>query len=123
MDKNSALKVPLLPGVLALVSGMIYLAAILRVESERIILVLLAVGAIAVFLIGRFDFSAAFRRSFQDNERVMDALSICALIVLAATFYNNSFVLFLLTTVFVYIIACLGLNLQFGYAGMLNFAG
>ena len=34
-----------------------------------------------------------------------------------------TFVLLLLGTVLLYTVACLGLNLQFGYAGVLNFAG
>ena len=111
------------PGVAALLTGVLYLALVLQVESQRTILGLLAVGATAVFIAARLDLISAFRHSYRDNERAMDVLSIVAVLILAAGFHNSPFVLFLLTTVFINIIACLGLNLQFGYAGMLNFAG
>lgn len=107
----------------ALLAAMIYLALILRVDSQSAILVLLVAGAAGVFIAARLDLISAFRQSYRDNERAMDVLSIVAVLILAAGFHNNSFILFLLTTVLINIIACLGLNLQFGYAGMLNFAG
>jgi len=38
-------------------------------------------------------------------------------------FHDNHFVLLLFVTVLLYTVATLGLNIQFGYAGVLNFAG
>lgn len=110
-------------GVGGLLAAMLYLALVLRVDSQSAILGLLAIGATGVFIAARLDLISAFRQSYRDNERVMDVLSIVAVLILAAGFHNSSFILFLLTTVLINIIACLGLNLQFGYAGMLNFAG
>ena len=43
--------------------------------------------------------------------------------VLAVWFHDDHFVLLLVTTVLLYSLATLGLNIQFGYAGVLNFAG
>jgi ABC-type branched-subunit amino acid transport system permease subunit len=43
--------------------------------------------------------------------------------VVAAFFHDNHFVLLLFVTVLLYTVATLGLNIQFGYAGVLNFAG
>jgi ABC-type branched-subunit amino acid transport system permease subunit len=45
--------------------------------------------------------------------------------VLAVTgwFYEDHFTLLLIATVLIYLIAVLGLNVQFGYIGVLNFAG
>ena len=42
---------------------------------------------------------------------------------MAAFFHENHFVLLLVITVLLYSVATLGLNVQFGYAGVLNFAG
>ena len=109
--------------VAALLAGMLYLALVLQVESQSTILALLTLGSAGVFIAARLDLISAFRQSYRDNERAMDVLSIVAVLILAAGFHNSSFVLFLLTTIFINIIACLGLNLQFGYTGMLNFAG
>jgi ABC-type branched-subunit amino acid transport system permease subunit len=38
-------------------------------------------------------------------------------------FYDQHFPLLMLASVLLYIVVCLGLNLQFGYAGVVNFAG
>jgi len=35
----------------------------------------------------------------------------------------DAFVLFLVGTVLVYVLTCLGLNIQFGFVGVLNFSG
>ena len=43
--------------------------------------------------------------------------------LLPAYFHNNHFVLLLMVTVLLYSVATLGLNVQFGYAGVVNFAG
>src|SRR5712691_1244435 len=51
------------------------------------------------------------------------ALAILAAFAVAIWFYDNHFVLLLLNSVLLYAVATLGLNLQFGYAGVLNFAG
>ncbi len=49
--------------------------------------------------------------------------AIVALCVVAAWFREDHFVLLLVLTVMLYTVATLGLNIQFGYAGVLNFAG
>ena len=43
--------------------------------------------------------------------------------MVAAVFHEDHFVLLLVDTVLLYTVATLGLNIQFGYAGVLNFAG
>ena len=51
------------------------------------------------------------------------ALAIAAAFAVAAFFHEDHFVLLLVVTVLLYTVATLGLNIQFGYAGVLNFAG
>ncbi|MBE0623783.1 MAG: branched-chain amino acid ABC transporter permease, partial [Burkholderiales bacterium] len=51
------------------------------------------------------------------------AAVVAGVLILAAAFYDQHFPLLMLTTVLLYIVVCLGLNLQFGYAGVVNFAG
>ena len=62
-------------------------------------------------------------RSFADREDVLGVYAIVAAFVVAAFFHDNHFVLLLVVTVLLYTVATLGLNIQFGYAGVLNFAG
>ena len=54
---------------------------------------------------------------------MLGAYAILAACVVAAFFHDNHFVLLLFVTVLLYAVATLGLNIQFGYAGVLNFAG
>jgi ABC-type branched-subunit amino acid transport system permease subunit len=53
----------------------------------------------------------------------MNATAIIGVLVVAAVFRDDHFTLLMVATVLLYILACLGLNIQFGYAGLLNFAG
>src|SRR5207237_7056916 len=46
-----------------------------------------------------------------------------AVVALALILREDDFALLLLTRVLIVIVACLGLNVQFGYAGVVNFAG
>jgi len=116
-------KLSVLPSIIALVVAMAYLALILHVETQSMIIALLTGGAISFFLASRFDLVSMVRQSYSAHERVMDILTALAVVAVSAVYHENSFVLFMMATVLVYVIACLGLNLQFGYAGMLNFAG
>lgn len=113
----------LFPNLLMLIVGTLYLVAVLSVDSQGLFTALLVGGLLVVAAAIRFDLISSLRAGYRENERVLDALSIAAVAAIAVYFHNSPFVLFLLSTVFIYIIACLGLNLQFGYAGMLNFAG
>ena len=62
-------------------------------------------------------------RSFAEREGMLSAYAILAACVVAAFFHDNHFVLLLFVTVLLYAVATLGLNIEFGYAGVLNFAG
>ena len=61
--------------------------------------------------------------SFADHEDALGGCAIIAALAIAAFFHENHFVLLLVITVMLYSVATLGLNVQFGYAGVLNFAG
>jgi ABC-type branched-subunit amino acid transport system permease subunit len=70
-----------------------------------------------------FRLLAGVGRSFGDHEDALGGCAIVAALAVAAYFHNDPFALLLVTTVLVYSVATLGLNIQFGYAGILNFAG
>lgn len=111
------------PGVAALVLATVYLIALLAAEQQTIIIGLLAVAIVAGGAAGWFGWLNPVSRSFAERE---DALGVCAVIALcavAAWFHEDHFVLLLVLTVMLYTVATLGLNVQFGYAGVLNFAG
>jgi ABC-type branched-subunit amino acid transport system permease subunit len=113
----------LLPGLVALVLGSGYVTALLAAERQSTIIGLLAAG-IATVLGGTWlQLLGPVSRSFTDQEDALGALSIVAALVIGAYFYEDHFVLLLVVTVLLYTVATLGLNIQFGYAGVLNFAG
>jgi ABC-type branched-subunit amino acid transport system permease subunit len=113
----------LLPGAAALALATLYLIALLAAERQPLIIGLLAIGIVAVLAANWLGWLAPVGRSFADREDGLGGLAIAAAIVVAAFFHDNHFVLLLVVTVLLYIVATLGLNIQFGYAGVLNFAG
>ena len=114
---------PILPGAVALALATVYLIVLLRVENQTTILILLAIGIATVVAANWLGWLTPVGRSFGEREDVLGLLSIVAAIVVAGYFHGDHFVLLLLCTVLLYTVATLGLNLQFGYAGVLNFAG
>ena len=111
------------PGLLALAAATAYLIALLAVERSAVVIALLIAG-IAVVAVGAWlGLFAGVGRSFADHEDALGLWAIAALLAVAAVFHEDHFVLLLVLTVMLYSVATLGLNIQFGYAGVLNFAG
>jgi ABC-type branched-subunit amino acid transport system permease subunit len=113
----------LLPGVVAQAFVTIYFIALLAVEKQLLILGLLGLALIAVLAAYWLGWLASVNRSFADRADVLSVLAIVDGLAVAAFFHDNHFVLLLIVTVLLYTLATLGLNIQFGYAGILNFAG
>src|SRR5438067_12833476 len=59
----------------------------------------------------------------EGRERLAQALAIVFVAGLSLALREDDFALFLVARVLIVVIACLGLNVQFGYAGVVNFAG
>src|SRR5436190_5156281 len=113
----------LLPGVVAVALTTAYLLARLAVEKQPLIIGLLALAIAAVLAANWLGWLAPVSRSFADREEPLAGLAIAAAFAVAAFFHDDHFVLLLVCTVLLYTVAKLGLNVQFGYAGVLNFAG
>jgi ABC-type branched-subunit amino acid transport system permease subunit len=122
-DISEASRAPLWPGLAALVVATVYMIALLAVEKQALIIGLLAVAIVAAIAAGWLGWLNPVSRSFADREDTLGVLGIVALCAVAAFFRENHFVLLLVCTVMLYTVATLGLNIQFGYAGVLNFAG
>ena len=65
----------------------------------------------------------AVGESARDNQRAFSIAVVAGVLAVSLYFYDDPFVLFLVGTVLVYVLTCLGLNIQFGFVGILNFAG
>jgi ABC-type branched-subunit amino acid transport system permease subunit len=113
----------LLPGLIALAVATGYLIALLAAEEQQIIIALLGTGMAVVLAAAWFGLLDPVSRSFVEREDTLAVFAIIAAVAVGGYFHEDHFVLLLLVTVLLYTVATLGLNIQFGYAGVLNFAG
>jgi ABC-type branched-subunit amino acid transport system permease subunit len=114
---------PLWPVLCALACATVYLAGLLAAERQTLIIALLGVGVVAVAGAAWFGLLERVGRSFTAHENAFGGGAIVAALALAGFFHDSHFVLLLMVTVLLYSVATLGLNVQFGYAGVVNFAG
>ena len=111
------------PGLIALAVATVYLIAMLAVEKQALIIALLVAGIAVVAAAAWFGLLDGVSACFVEHEDALGGCAIIAALIVAAFFHDNHFVLLLIITVLLYSVATLGLNIQFGYAGVLNFAG
>jgi ABC-type branched-subunit amino acid transport system permease subunit len=111
------------PAVCALSLVTVYLIALLNAENQAMIILLIAAGIVGVLAASWFGLAQGVGRAFSEHEDRIGLLVVIAALALAAWFHEDHFVLLLMITVLLTTVATLGLNIQFGYAGVLNFAG
>lgn len=113
----------ILIGLTAVALGCVFLITFIAIESQIEIIGLIALTAIAVVLAARMGLSKRISEAFSTNEKLMNAAFLIAMLIVAFWFREDHFPLLMIATVMLYMTACLGLNIQFGYAGVVNFAG
>jgi ABC-type branched-subunit amino acid transport system permease subunit len=111
------------PGLAAIALAAVYVIALLAAEKQNLIIALLAVGIVAVIGASKFGLLDPVARAFAGHENGMGGAALAATVMVAFYFHEEHFVLLLVVTVLLMTVATLGLNIQFGYAGVLNFAG
>lgn len=122
-EGSKSSRAPLWPAAAALAGLTVYVVALLAVERQAYVIGLLAAGIVAVLAAYGLRLTEPVARSFADREDAFGLMAIAAACATAAFFHDDHFVLLLVVTVLLYTVATLGLNVQFGYAGVLNFAG
>jgi len=123
MERTEKKAATLWPGLIGLVLVTGYFTWLLAAEDQNVIIALLAGAVVAVIAAVWLGLLDRVSRSFTDHEDALGGCAILAVIAMAAYFHENHFVLLLIVTVLLYSVATFGLNIQFGYAGVLNFAG
>jgi ABC-type branched-subunit amino acid transport system permease subunit len=103
------------------VAGFCYL--FLRVERQWAVAVLAMCAVIALLAVRRTAWPALAGAAWSEHPVVLGWSSLISALLFIALFYENHFALLMLATVMLYSVACLGLTIQFGYAGVVNFAG
>jgi ABC-type branched-subunit amino acid transport system permease subunit len=99
--------------------GILFLAA----ERERAVAALFLAAGVAIALAARFGVIDRVRASIRANEGLFYAALMLGLLVVLVWFHDEHFVLLMVTTSLLLMVASLGLTVQFGFAGVVNFAG
>ena len=111
---------PLVMALFALlVTG--YLAMLMATEEQSHVLMLLAGGLVAVVVALKSGVLSYIRGG--DVRTWPEILAVLGVVALTAYFYDEHFALLMLATVLFMSVACFGLTMQMGFAGVVNFAG
>ncbi|HTO95982.1 MAG TPA: branched-chain amino acid ABC transporter permease [Myxococcales bacterium] len=109
--------------VLLTAAGTLFAWLLLRAESQAEIALLIglaiALGVVAL----RTRWLSPLARALGAREGLSQGLALVGALLLALLLREDDFALLLLVRVLIITVACLGLNVQFGYAGVVNFAG
>ncbi|HYU69375.1 MAG TPA: branched-chain amino acid ABC transporter permease [Burkholderiales bacterium] len=118
LDPRSS--VPALAGIAGIAA---YGAFFLHAESQETVLGLVALGVAGIAVLARLGWSARVRESLAAHPAASRAGTALALAAILALFCDQHFPMLMLASVLLYAVACFGLTVQFGYAGVVNFAG
>lgn len=111
------------PSVAILALAAVWTLCLLVVEDQWLIGMSLAVAAIVVVLIARIKAGAGLGATLSASGHFFSLLIPVLVIAIAAVTYDSHFQLMMLASVLIYGLVCIGLTIQFGYAGVINFAG
>ena len=112
-----------IPGLIGVAAIAVFSYFFLHAESQTAVLGLIAVTVVGVPMLGRFGWIERAASSLEANKvggRIAIAVALAAIVWL---FREENFAMLMLASVLFYTVACLGLTVQFGYAGVVNFAG
>jgi ABC-type branched-subunit amino acid transport system permease subunit len=112
-----------MPALLSMAGITLFAVLFLHAETQSAVMGLTAGAVVALILLARFGWNARAIASFAGHSRLAQASVLIGMLIIIAVFYDQHFPLLMLASVLLYIVVCLGLNLQLGYAGVLNFAG
>src|SRR5882672_833211 len=113
----------LTPALLAIAALAAFVWLFLYVDKQWEVATL-AVGAVAAVLLARRrGWSRRADASFSAHQTTAATAALIAGVIVVGLFHGNHFALLMLSTVMLYAVACFGLTVQFGYAGVVNFAG
>jgi ABC-type branched-subunit amino acid transport system permease subunit len=111
------------PAVVGVIAVAVFATVLLRIHDQWGLLILVAVAAIALLVALRTGAASHAERAFATHEPLMNGVVIVAFVSVIAVLAREDFSLLILATVLLYCIACMGLSVQLGYCGVMNFAG
>ncbi len=95
----------------------------LEIERQWGVAALALAAIIGLGAFRRFGAASRVEQAAALHPRSAMSLALLATTAVAAALYDSHFALLMLATGALYVTVCLGLTIQFGYAGIVNFAG
>lgn len=100
-----------------------YCILLLGAEDQLEVGALVVVAFIASLIGKKLGFMERLAAAVREHPQFPAIASVAGVLITMTVFYDSHFALLMLATVLIYSIVCLGLNIQFGYVGIVNFAG
>ena len=116
-------RAPAWPALVTLAATAVFAGVFIRVEAQWEVIALTVGGVAVLFVIGHTSWAERVRQGWSSQPGLLGAISFALALGLIALFREDHFALLMVSTVLLYSVACLGLTIQFGYAGVVNFAG
>ena len=101
----------------------LYAWAVLHAEGQTAVFSLFGIAVLAAVALPRLGVYAPLQAAAAMHPRVLGIGGVVGVLALLVAFYDTHFALLLLSTVMLYAVVGLGLNIQLGYCGIVNFAG
>ncbi len=96
---------------------------LLVADEQRHVAIVAVTSIVVLFIAGPVGALRKLEATHAGYPMSVNSMVVAAALVLMAAFHADHFALLMLVKVMLFCIACLGLNVQFGYAGVVNFAG
>lgn len=103
--------------------GLAFAIVFMEQESDVAVISLVALAAVAAWVGTRAGVADRVSAAAVERPGSIALLVAAAMLVLIGVFVEDHFPLLMLATVMIYGTVALGLNIQFGYTGVVNFAG
>lgn len=111
------------PALIAIAVSAAAILVLLLAENQWLVAGIVAMAVAALLFASRLGWIERVQTSSASHARWTAPASFIAVIVVAMILREHNFALLMLCTVMLYVVAGLGLTLQFGHAGVVNFAG
>jgi ABC-type branched-subunit amino acid transport system permease subunit len=109
----------LLATLVAAALGYVFLA----IEQQWEVAALAVMVAVALIITGRTSLPERISAGWTEHPGALSLMAAVAGVALIGALHDDHFALLMLAKVMLFCIACLGLSIQFGFAGVVNFSG
>jgi ABC-type branched-subunit amino acid transport system permease subunit len=108
---------------LGIVAVAAWLWAFLATDRVAVLGALLAVAAVAFVFGQRSEAARRYAVALARRPRLGIVLAVIGVLAVAGALHDQPYQLLMLCTVMLFVVACVGLDIQTGYCGIVNFAG